>query len=311
VHAGGASLSELAIQVVERSRYREVLESEDSEEGRQRLSNLAELVTVAADFEDEAGEALAQQDGDGDGDADGDAQADRGISAFLERLALATPGDAAAGTPEERAAARAMRVRLTTVHAAKGLEFPVVFLCGMEDGLFPSLRERDDQDEQAALEEERRLAYVAMTRARNRLFLTAARTRRVWGEVRFQTRSRFIDDIPEACFGTSRRRVPAGFDRQRLDAVKRTPPPPRPKRSWDEHDQRSYDDDEPSYDLDGGREQPMSRADRIAAGTTVNHVTFGVGRVVDASGEGKDRKLVIEFPQIGQKTVFARFVTPA
>ena len=301
VQAAGASVAELAIQVVERSRYREILEAEDSEESRQRLSNLAELVTVAADFDDEkAGEDTAH-----------------GVSELLERLALATPGDRIAEqamTAEERAAQRAARVRLTTVHAAKGLEFPVVFLCGMEDGLFPSLREREDQDEQAALEEERRLAYVAITRARDRLFLTAARTRRVWGDIRFQTPSRFIDDIPPACFSTPRRgptlRPPVTAATFARPSAPR--PQARPKRApaWgDEHDQRSWDDaDEPSYDLDGDRTSP---AEKFRPGSRVNHQQFGVGRVVDASGTGRDRKLLIEFPEVGQKTVLARFVTPA
>jgi DNA helicase-2/ATP-dependent DNA helicase PcrA len=297
VQAAGASVAELAIQVVERSRYREILEAEDTEESRQRLSNLAELVTVAADFDDENPE-------------------DHGVSAFLERLALATPGDAIAEramTPEDRAAERARRVRLTTVHAAKGLEFPVVFLCGMEDGLFPSLREREDQDEQEALEEERRLAYVAITRARDRLILTAARTRRVWGDVRFQTPSRFVDDIPPRCFATPRRgptlRPPVTAATFARPAPPR--PAPRPKRApfrIDEHDQRSWDDDEPSYDLDGDRDRP---AERFRPGARVAHQQFGVGRVVDASGSGRDRKLLIEFPEVGQKTVLARFVTPA
>jgi len=88
-------------------------------------------------------------------------------------------------------------------------------------------------------------------------------------------------------------------------------PAPRPKRQWDEHDQRSWDDDEPSYDLDGDRGKALTRADRFGPGARVNHVQFGVGRVVDATGEGRDRKLLVEFPEVGQKTVLARFVTPA
>ena len=296
VQAAGASVAEIAIQVVERSRYREVLEAEDSEEARQRLNNLADLVNLAADFDDETG-------------------ADGGVTAFLERLALATPGDEIAQTPEEKAAARALRVRMTTVHAAKGLEFPVVFLAGMEDGLFPSLRPREEQDEQDALEEERRLAYVAITRARDRLYVTWARERRVWGDLRFQTPSRFLDDIPETLFANPRRRYPP---RMRAPGAvpesfaRPSPPKPaRPKPTFDEVDQRSWDDDEPSFDLDGDRSAPKSRGDRIGPGARVTHVQFGTGRVVDASGEGRDRKLVIEFPEIGPKTVLARFVTPA
>jgi DNA helicase II / ATP-dependent DNA helicase PcrA len=306
VQAAGASLAELAIQVVERSRYREVLEAEDSQEARDRLSNLAELVTVAADFDDEGVEVEA-----------GASQ----VSAFLERLALAGPGDQVAATPEERAAARAYRVRLSTVHAAKGLEFPVVFLCGLEDGLFPSLRERDDQDEQAALEEERRLAYVAITRARDRLILSWARERRVWGEVRWQTPSRFLDDLPAGVLVRPRRgpgapaRLPGSLPASLVRGPRASRPPAaaarRTRPAWDEHDQRSWDDEEPSFDLDGDRERARLDGDRIGPGAQVSHVQFGVGRVIDASGQGRDRKLVIEFPEIGAKTVLARFVTPA
>jgi len=286
VQQAGASLAELAIQVVERSRYREVLEAEDSQESRDRLANLAELVTVAADFDDEVAQAPA------------DARLEGTVTAFLERLALATPGDVgeADATP---------KVRLTTIHAAKGLEFPVVFLCGMEDGLFPSLREREDQDEAAAIEEERRLAYVALTRARERLILTGARVRRVWGEMRAQTPSRFLDDIPGIA---AARRLRSSSPPPRPFAT-RPPISRRPVRQFDEHDQRSHDDDEPSFDLDGDRSRPKLGADRISAGASVHHVQFGRGRVVDASGEGKDRRLVIEFPGIGPKTVLARFVT--
>src|SRR4029079_16695136 len=98
--------------------------------------------------------------------------------AFLERIALTAPADQTA-TGEA--------VVLMTIHVAKGLEWPVVFITGMEDGLFPSLREREGQVEDAQLEEERRLGYVAITRARERLVLTSARTRRVWGEIRMQS----------------------------------------------------------------------------------------------------------------------------
>ena len=90
-------------------------------------------------------------------------------------------------------------VVLMTIHMAKGLEFPVIFLAGMEDGLFPSLREREGTSEAETLEEERRLAYVAITRARNKLIISSARTRRQWGEVRLQSPSRFLEDIPRAC----------------------------------------------------------------------------------------------------------------
>ncbi len=107
---------------------------------------------------------------------------------FLQRVSLTAAADGAA--------AAGGSVTLTTIHVAKGLEWPVVFLTGMEDGLFPSLRERDGVDPETALEEERRLAYVAITRARDRLVLTWARVRRMWGEARAQEPSRFLEDVP-------------------------------------------------------------------------------------------------------------------
>ncbi|HVV82597.1 MAG TPA: UvrD-helicase domain-containing protein, partial [Kofleriaceae bacterium] len=199
VHAAGASLAELVIQVVDRSGYRAHLEG-DGDEGRDRMRNLAELVNVATDFEDERGAggggpaagAGAGASGSGDGsDDDAPGTAD-GLAELLERIALVGAADQADG--------RGQTVTLMTIHMAKGLEFDVVFLCGMEDGLFPSMRPRAEIDEVAAMEEERRLAYVALTRARRRLFLSYARVRRVWGDMKLQQPSRFLDEIPASCF---------------------------------------------------------------------------------------------------------------
>src|SRR5205814_4359431 len=125
--------------------------------------------------------------GDGDaGDASNTAGPATPIDGFLERVGLSAPGDQNANE----------QVVLMTIHIAKGLEWPVVFMTGMEDGLFPSLREREGTSEDAALEEERRLAYVEITRAREQLVMSHARTRRVWGEIRIQDPSRFLDDLP-------------------------------------------------------------------------------------------------------------------
>src|SRR6185295_15494559 len=151
VIAQGASVAETIIQVVDRSGLRAKLEADDSSESRDRLDNLAEIVTIASDFDDES-------------------EQPQSVDAFLERIALSAPADESAGRES---------VVLMTIHVAKGLEWPVVFITGMEDGLFPSLREREGQSEDAQLEEERRLAYVAITRARERLVMTHARTRRV------------------------------------------------------------------------------------------------------------------------------------
>lgn len=220
--ASETSVSETVVRVIERSGLRAKLESDESEESRDRLEHLAELVTAAADFDTEHRAAQAAQAarvtgvppadvggvGGSGAEADGfldpaapgllgvrpaPTAADDGVPAspptvvgFLERLALSSAADADS----------AQQVSLMTIHVAKGLEWPVVFVVGMEDGLFPSLREREGTSDEDSLEEERRLAYVAITRAREHLIVSHARTRRTWGEVRMQQPSRFLDDFP-------------------------------------------------------------------------------------------------------------------
>ncbi len=286
VIAQGASVAEIIIQVVDRSGMRAKFEAEDSTESRDRLDNLAELVTTASDFDDESPQPQT-------------------IEEFLERVALSSAGDQQAGE----------QVVLMTIHIAKGLEWPLVFISGMEDGLFPSLREREDQNEDAALEEERRLAYVAITRARERLVMTHARTRRVWGEIRMQGPSRFLADLPPGCLADSHRASSGAGTARR---AQQTPPAPRivdgnwqgrprraPRPARDEMDQRELDSDEPVYRVGDGDYQP---ATGFTVGATVIHGTLGAGRVVSVSGTGKDQKVVVDFGVIGQKTVFGRYL---
>jgi DNA helicase-2/ATP-dependent DNA helicase PcrA len=272
----GASVAETIIQVVDRSGLRGKLEADDSAESRDRLDNLAELVTIASDFDDESEQPQT-------------------IDAFLERIALTAPADDQAGKDA---------VVLMTIHIAKGLEWPVVFLTGLEDGLFPSLREREGQSEDAQLEEERRLAYVAITRARERLVLTHARTRRVWGEIRLQGPSRFLDDLPPSVLAQPVRpkvmtpRAPAIVDGNWSGVRRRSP-----RGSSDELDQR-VPDNEPVYRVDDDLPEP----DVFRTGDPVTHDSFGVGRVVAVSGQGKDTKVIVDFPQAGRKTIFAKFL---
>jgi DNA helicase-2/ATP-dependent DNA helicase PcrA len=286
VQAGGASLAELTIQVVERSGYRAYLDEED--DGGDRMRNLAELVNVASDYEEETGE-------------------DGTLAELLERIALTGAADEKDGRGET--------ITLMTIHMAKGLEFDVVFLCGMEDGLFPSLRPRDGVDEDAALEEERRLAYVAITRARKKLYLSSARVRRVWGDVKQQVPSRFLDDVPSECFTvppSAMRRAP--FSGPPTMAMR----PPRPKRpARDELDQRSWDgEDVPSVDINadvspfGSGDADGVDVDPFAPGATVRHAAFGPGRVVASRGAGFQRRVVVLFPSVGEKTVDARWLQP-
>ncbi len=381
VVAAGASVAEIIIQVVERSGLRAKLEAEDTEESRDRLSNLAELVTTASDFDDErangSGAAMfgafhdeevepapamaipqtaapdgepSEADVDGDGgaaalraaDQEPDAMVPATIDEFLERIALASVADQAAGTDF---------VTLMTVHIAKGLEYPVVYVAGLEDGLFPSLREREEQSQDAQLEEERRLAYVAFTRAKHRLTLTWARTRRVWGDIRFQMPSRFLDDVPPHCLaggklGSAVRApipsaaAPYGYDDPWQDVAAapayparaparsggyantagataptpvhvRKPRTPAFSNSRDEFDQRSFDDHEPVFDVDAdgaGAHRKGRMGAGFATGTRVSHAAFGVGRVLGNMGEGADQKTLVDFASVGTKTVLSRFL---
>jgi len=275
VIAQGASVAETIIQVVDRSGLRAKLEADESSESRDRLDNLAELVTIASDFDEESEEPQT-------------------VDGFLERIALAAPADQAA--PGEA-------VVLMTIHIAKGLEWPVVFLTGMEDGLFPSMREREGVSEDAALEEERRLAYVAITRARHRLVLTHTRTRRVWGEIRLQGPSRFLDDIPPGCLaGPARPKVIAPRAPAIVDGNWNARPRRRPRASIDELDQR-MPDEEPVFRVDDDLEDPTV----FRTGDQVAHQLLGLGRVVAMS----DGKVIVEFAGAGRKTVLPRFLAHA
>jgi DNA helicase-2/ATP-dependent DNA helicase PcrA len=286
VIAQGASVAETIIQVVDRSGLRTKLETEDTSESRDRLENLAELVTIASDFDEEREAETDEPSGAST------------VDEFLERISLSSPGDQQAGAA----------VVLMTIHIAKGLEWPVVFLTGLEDGLFPSLREREGHSEDQQLEEERRLAYVAITRARERLILSYARTRRVWGEIRMQDPSRFLADLPKSCLAIPARTpaMPRGprildgnFVRQRSR--------PKARQLNDEFDQRRHDDDEPVFRYDAEPAEPEG----FSPGTPVTHAIHGAGKVVEMSGSGRDLKAVVDFASIGRKTVYAKYLEAA
>jgi DNA helicase-2/ATP-dependent DNA helicase PcrA len=210
---------------------------------------------------------------------------------------------------------RGDRLVMMTVHLAKGLEFPVVFLAGMEDGLFPSLREREDHDSARALEEERRLAYVAITRAKERLHLSWARTRRVWGQVKLQEPSRFLAEVPAECMARPAARAPSGPPSWQARGWGQgggggggaREAPGRRRRGGDEYDQRPADD-EVVYDVDA---DVRERSGELAPGTLVEHPMFGQGRVIERRGAGKSASVVIDFAAVGRKTIAARFVTAA
>src|SRR5262249_35273833 len=158
----------------ERTGYLAELEESTDPQDETRVENLREMVAVATEYEEQAAE------GAGDGT----------LVDFLERVALVADSDSIPDQDEEDAGT----VTRMTLHTAKGLEFPVVFLTGMEDGVFPHMRSLGDARE---LEEERRLAYVGITRARERLYITRAMMRSAWGAPQYNPPSRFVAELPD------------------------------------------------------------------------------------------------------------------
>ncbi|MDB4970035.1 MAG: pcrA [Myxococcales bacterium] len=280
VHDG--SLGALADAVLERTQYVERLAADGSHESQERIENLLELTGSIKDYE---GDVIAKEG------------MPPSIHDYLEQVSLVAPSDT-----------EGKGVTLMTVHAAKGLEYPVVFVTGLEDGVFPSLRNGEDED---AMAEERRLAYVAITRAEERLFLTNARARRLFGQdARPFRESRFLADIPDHCIArpiNQPRQRPSWMDRARDGArdgggddsgyAHRQEPPAR-KIERDggisvEYDgDVSYDDVESTFRL----------------GQRVRHAKFGEGEVRGFTGAGSDLKLTVYFPSVGPKTIIARFV---
>ncbi len=174
------TVSALIALAIDRTGYRAALEAEGTEEASSRLENLRELVTVAQEFERVSGEVS--------------------VEAFLEHVALMTDVDTYDETQD--------RVTLMTLHAAKGLEFPVIFLCGLEEGLFPHSRSLEDPRQ---LEEERRLAYVGLTRAKELVYLTYARQRTLFGRTTVNVPSRFLEELPQSCLREVSRATGGGW----------------------------------------------------------------------------------------------------
>ncbi len=236
---GKVSLHELALRLLEDSGYMHALTEDGSEEAFARMENIFELTSAIKDFEQiNEGATLAD---------------------FLDHVSLISDID----SYDEEAG----RVTLMTLHAAKGLEFRVVFIAGMEEGLFPHSRSMDDTDQ---LEEERRLCYVGMTRAMEKLYLSSARTRNIFGETRYQLPSRFIDEIDREAiqFNTEDRAVKAPGDVY-----------------------YTTDDSHVEYDM----EQWEGAEGTWGVGMRVMHSSFGPGVIEGKSGGGEEIKLTVRF----------------
>ncbi|MFP6656278.1 MAG: UvrD-helicase domain-containing protein [Myxococcota bacterium] len=255
------SLDDLIARVLADTGYLRTLEKEDSPESETRIDNLKELVSSARDFHAANEDELADEERSE-------------LELYLDQVALISDLD----SWEDRHD----RVSLMTIHSAKGLEFPIVFLVGMEERIFPHVSSSRDA---AGLEEERRLCYVAMTRAMEHLFLTCAAERFRFGDRTFQSPSRFLQEIPDELIQTL-----ATASRGERAA----PSSGRSSRGGSRFDY-SYAQEEAG---EGGA---------VQVGTRVRHPVFGRGEVISVMGSDLNQKLRIKFERAGVKTVMVRF----
>jgi len=260
-------LGDLVESVLERSGYRRELESSTDPQELARLDNLNELVSVAHEFStDQANAAALDESLRTPQDED---VPDTGVlAAFLERVSLVSDTDE---LPEHSAGV----VTLMTLHTAKGLEFPAVFVTGWEDGMFPHMRALDDPTE---LSEERRLAYVGITRARQRLYVSRAIVRSSWGQPMLNPESRFLREIPQELIDWRRSAPAPSFSAPVSGAGRFGTPRAAPTRS-------------------GASKRTLLV---LAPGDRVTHDKYGLGRVEEVSGVGESAMSLIDFGSSGR-----------
>ncbi len=305
-------LSTLTEKVLKESGYLQALEVENTEDSKSRIENLGEFLNVVSDFENE--------------------NADKSLEAFLENLSLTTDLDNADDNDD--------KVLLMTLHTAKGLEFPVVFLVGMEEGLFPSKQSLMEED---GLEEERRLCYVGITRAKDLIYLTGASSRKTYGSTSYATPSRFLEEIPKDLYeGELIVTGPqSGFGDDDYEWQYRKPKDgylsKESARENSMFDRRGYKDDyvnaffEPAFESISktskierpktdtfsfksaeeflgmnktAKEQDISK---YKEGQKVEHRKFGIGIITKIEPEDDDLKVDIQFEKVGFKRLMAKY----
>ena len=257
-------LEELIEEILEKTGYSQELKDEDTDESKARLENIDEFISKAVSYET--------------------AEEHPTLSGFLEEVALVADIDSLDESDN--------RVLLMTLHSAKGLEFPYVFLAGMEDGLFPSYMSIAADNPTEEIEEERRLCYVGITRAMKELTLTCARMRMIRGENQFNNVSRFIREIPPELLG-KRSVVPPEPKHQ-------VPPKDTPyQRAKEAFKAKTFDP----------KEFKVVKADSLdyTVGDTVSHIKFGQGTVLEIQDGGRDFEVKVDFEKYGVKRMFASF----
>ena len=277
----GAAADAVLEAALTKSGYLAEIENSIDPQDETRVENLAELVAVAREFvsdaslvDDEVDDAdsSATDDGEDGQFVDEPAFAPGSLAAFLERVALVADADS---IPDNGDGV----VTLMTLHTAKGLEFPVVFLTGMEDGIFPHMRSLSDPKE---LEEERRLAYVGVTRARSQLYFSRATVRSAWGAPSHNPASRFLNEVPEALIDWRR----TGMDLAPASHIER-----QPFRSQ----------------AAASRSRKAHVVVSLEAGDRVLHDSFGMGTVVAVEGVGEKAVASVDFGSGGVKRLLLRY----
>ncbi len=275
------TITELVAAVLDKTGYRQALAVQTTSlEAQNRLENIEEFLTVTQNFDKKEAEAPAEEE----------AGLDK-LSRFLNDLSLVADTD----SYEETA-----QVTLMTLHAAKGLEFPVVFLVGMEEGVFPLSRQAEDEDE---LEEERRLAYVGITRAEAVLYLTNASTRMLFGRTSYNQPSRFLREIDDSLltYTGQARKANTSFNATYKSSVS----------------QSQFGSGVSLSDAIKGRKSATSSVKRAVGqapkavadwgiGDIAQHKKWGNGTVLDVSGTGSNMELKIAFPEVGLKRLLAQ-----
>ena len=268
-------LSELIKKVLENTGYLKALENEDTEESKNRIANLEEFLNVAIEFEEESAENT--------------------LSEFLEGITLSSDID---NMEEEDS------VTLMTLHSAKGLEFPVVFLVGMEEGVFPGFKSIGEDKE---IEEERRLCYVGITRAKERLYLTRSKQRTTYGSTTYNPPSRFLKEIPENMLDGYEEAMEkkTNIEKDNFSDSKYT---------WS-YGSKSNNNNNYTFrtaesflnSLNKKPEKQVVNFSELKTGTKVYHKKFGEGIINYVEPEGDDLKVDINFNKFGHKRLMAKF----
>lgn len=253
--------------ILEQTGYMKELQAEGTDEALDRMANVDELLNKAAVYDEKTENPT--------------------LDGFLEEVALVADID----NLEEDAD----HVVMMTLHSAKGLEFPVVFMVGMEDGVFPSYISISSEDE-SELEEERRLCYVGITRARTNLFLTSAKQRMVRGEIHYNRVSRFVDDIPEEFMAENERAKIPQKEKKELPETKAHAAYRQMRENF-------------KTKIMAQQQFEVKKSDGLSynVGDRVRHIKFGNGTVMNIAEGGRDYEVTVNFDRVGVKKMFASF----